>query len=233
MSHLIHALTHWVLHQFARQRYGILFSLVLVEEAGVPIPIPGDTLVMIAGGAAHKTLAYDIIIISLSSLAVFLGSSILYVISRRGGRALLLRYGKYVRLHPTRVERVEGWFQRHGVTAIILGRLIPGLRIPTTLMAGLSNVSYRVYAPTSALAAVIWSLFYFVVGAAARREWGLVTAIVSGLLDQLSDYVVVVWIVVISLSLLVGAWQVSRRVRRGRRRKLEKDRLPLQPPAQV
>ena len=230
MSHLIHALTRWVLHQFSRQRYLILFSLVFVEEAGVPLPLPGDSLVMIAGGQAHKTISYDVIVISLSSLAVFLGSSVLYFISRRGGRALLVRYGKFVRLHPSRIERVEGWFQRHGISAIIIGRLVPGVRIPTAIMAGLSNVSYRVYAPTSALAAVIWSLFYFFVGAAVQREWGLVTAVVSGLLDQLSDYVVVVWIMVIALSLFFGAWHVSRRVRRARRRAREHDKLTLHPP---
>ncbi|OYV58012.1 MAG: hypothetical protein B7Z69_10295, partial [Actinobacteria bacterium 21-73-9] len=37
-------------------------------------------------------------------------------------------------------------------------------------------------APTAAIAAVIWSLFYFFVGAVIRREWGVVTGVVSGLL---------------------------------------------------
>ena len=219
MGHLIQMLTQWVLREFARRRFVILFSLVLVEEAGIPIPIPGDTLVMLAGGQAHKTLGYDVAIIGLSSLAVFLGSSILYVVSRRGGRALLAKYGKFMRLHPTRLERVEGWFQRRGRAAIIFGRLIPGLRIPTTIMAGLTNISYRVYAPTAAIAAVIWSLFYFFVGAAIQREWGVVTALVSGLLDVLSDSVVLVWIAVILLSISgasFGAFHVTRRVRRRR-----------------
>lgn len=218
MSHLIHVLSHWVLHAFARHRYVILFSLVLVEEAGVPIPIPGDTLVMIAGGQAHKTPIYDGIIIALSSLAVFLGSSALYFVSRRGGRALLARYGKFMRLHPSRVERVERWFQKRGKIAIICGRLIPGLRIPTTIMAGLSDISYRVYAPTAAIAAVIWSLFYFFIGALIQREWGLVTGVVTGLLDELSDYVVVIWITLLLLSVSFGAWQVSLRMQRRRAR---------------
>jgi membrane protein DedA with SNARE-associated domain len=218
MAHLIHALSHWVLHSFARHRYPILFFLVLIEEAGVPIPIPGDSLVMIAGGQAHKTFAYSFAIIALSSLAVFLGSSLLYIVSRRGGRALLARYGKYMRLHPQRLERMERWFQRRGPLAIIFGRLIPGLRIPTTIIAGLSDISYRVYAPTAAIAAVIWSLFYFFVGALIQREWGVVTGVVTGLLDETSDYIVVIWILLILLSIGFGGWHVTRRVRRRRLR---------------
>lgn len=234
MSHLIHALTRWVLHQYARQRFLILFSVVFVEEAGVPLPLPGDSLVMFAGGQTHKTIAYDVAVIALSSLAVFLGSSVLYFISWRGGRALLHRYGKFVHLHPERVERVEGWFRRHGVSAVILGRLIPGVRIPTTIMAGLSNVSYRVFALASAIASVIWSVFYFFIGVAVQREWGLLTAVFSGLLDQLSDDVLIVWAAVIALSVLIGARHVSRRVRRGRQRMREKDHLtpPSPTPAQ-
>lgn len=218
MSHLIHALSHWVLHSFARHRYPILFFLVLIEEAGVPIPIPGDSLVMIAGGQAHKTLGYSVLIIALSSLAVFLGSSILYFVSRRGGRALLAKYGKFMRLHPHRLERIERWFQARGPLVIIFGRLIPGLRVPTTIMAGLSDISYRVYAPTAAIAAVIWSLFYFFIGAAIRREWGVVTGVVSGLLDVASDYIVVVWVLLALLSIGFGGWHVTRRVRRRRLR---------------
>lgn len=229
MSHFIHALSTWVLHQFARQPYVILFSIVFVEEAGIPLPIPGDALVILAGAQAHKTVVYDMIILSISSLAVFLGSTVLYFVSRRSG-LLLLRYGRLVRLSRSRIERVELWFRRHGKSAIIFGRLIPGVRIPTTIMAGLSNVPFRVFAPANAIAAVIWSLFYFFLGAAVQREWRLLTAVFSSLLDQLSDGVLVVWTVVISLGLLLGAWHVSRRVRKAHRRKREKDRFPLHPP---
>jgi membrane protein DedA with SNARE-associated domain len=123
-----------------------------------------------------------------------------------------------MRLHPQRLERMERWFQRRGPLAIICGRLIPGLRIPTTIIAGLSDISYRVYAPTAAIAAVIWSLFYFFVGALIQREWGVVTGVVTGLLDETSDYIVVIWILLILLSIGFGGWHVTRRVRRRRLR---------------
>ncbi len=53
----------------------------------------------------------------------------------------------------------------------MLGRLIPGLRTPTSVMAGLSGVPYRVFMPSTALAAIIWAAFYYFAGSALRCLW--------------------------------------------------------------
>jgi len=114
-----------------------------------PLPAPGDTFIALAGAQPHRTLAYTIQVLALCTLAVFLGSSALYWAMRLGGRSFLNRYGRYLHLNPQRMERIEGWIIKRGPLAIILGRLIPGLRIPTTVMCGLSNVRYRDFAPSA------------------------------------------------------------------------------------
>jgi membrane protein DedA with SNARE-associated domain len=219
--HLIESLTQLVLHIYAAHQVSALFLFVLIEEAGLPIPIPGDTLVMLAGAAPHPTFGYDVSVVGLSSIAVFLGSSTLYAVSRRGGRPLLDKYGRYIRLNQRRLERMERWFLRRGKLAIIFGRLIPGLRIPTTIMAGLSDVPYSVYAPTAAIAAVVWSLIYFFAGVLIQEEWGLITSVVSGLLDDVSDSVIWLRVGLFLLSIVLsgGTWHLSRRLRRARREK--------------
>src|SRR6266849_9792286 len=135
-----------LLHFLSTHRVSALGILLLLEEAGIPIPIPGDTLVILAGAAPHKTAGYVALMLAISSVAVFIGSSILYGLARRGGRPLLEKYGKYIHLNERRLQRMEDWFKRRGMSAIILGRLIPGLRIPTTIIAGLAEVPYKVYA---------------------------------------------------------------------------------------
>lgn len=190
-------LSRLVLHFYFAHQLAALFSLVLIEEAGIPIPIPGDTLVMLAGAQRQRTIGYDIAILLSSSAAVFLGSSLLYLVMRRKGRPLLAKYGKYIRLNERRLEMLERWFVKRGRLAIVFGRLIPGLRIPTTIMAGLADVPYAVYAPTAALAAVVWSLFYFWVGVALQQGWQVVSAYAAGLLDDVTGSIVWVWLFVL------------------------------------
>jgi len=211
-------LSRLVLHFYLAHQFSTLFVLVLIEEAGIPIPIPGDTLVMLAGARHHKTLGYDVGILLLSSLAVFIGSSVLYFVMRRNGRPLLAKYGKYIHLNERRLDMLERWFVKRGRLAIVLGRLIPGLRIPTTIMAGLADVPYSVYAPTAALAAVIWSLFYFWLGVALQHGWQLISAYAAGLLDGLTGSIVWAWLFIL-LFVSGGTLHVGRRIWRVRARR--------------
>lgn len=208
---------HAILRLYFAHQVGMLFVLVLIEEAGIPIPIPGDSLVMLAGAHHQKTVQYDLTMLLTSSLAVFLGSSLLYLLMRRQGRRMLEKYGRYIHLNQRRLEMLERWFVKRGRLAIVFGRLIPGLRIPTTIMAGLADVPYRVYAPTAALAAVLWSLFYFWLGVALQHGWQLVSAYAAGLLDDFTGSIVWVWLFV-ALCVSGGTAHVGWRIWRVRRR---------------
>ncbi len=217
MLELIQALAQALLNFYHAHQLPALFILVLVEEAGIPIPIPGDTLVMIAGLQPRQSLFYDVGVIAIASAAVFIGSSTLYAAMRRGGRPFLQRYGKYLHLHPDRLDRIERWFLKRGRVAIVLGRLIPGLRIPTTVIAGLSGLSYREYAQTCAIAAVIWSAVYFYLGVLVQHEVHFIAAIAADLIDYVSAPVVYITLLLI-LTIGGGGLHIHRRVRGHRRR---------------
>ncbi len=217
MLELIRALAQALLNFYHAHQLPALFLLVLIEEAGVPIPIPGDTLVMIAGLQPRQTLLYDVGVIAIVSSAVFIGSSTLYAVMRRGGRPFLQRYGKYLHLHPDRLDRIERWFLKRGRVAIVLGRLIPGLRIPTTVIAGLSGLSYREYAQTCAVAAVIWTAVFFYLGVLLQHEAHFIAAIVADLIDYVSTPTVYLTILLL-LTIGGGGLHIHRRVRGHRQR---------------
>ena len=104
---LFHHLLHALLSFFGGHVLLGLFGLLTIEEAGVPLPVPGDMLVMFAGVRQRHSLGYDLGIIFVASAAVFVGSSLLYLISRRGGQPLVARLGKYLHLksQPSRSTR--------------------------------------------------------------------------------------------------------------------------------
>jgi membrane protein DedA with SNARE-associated domain len=176
-----------------------LFLFLAVEEAGVPLWfLPGDTLVIAAGAQTGRTPGSTMLVLLAAVLGVCVGSSVLYAIARRGGRPLLDQIGPVLHLNAGRITTVEGWFRRYGVVAIVVGRLIPGFRTPTTLLAGLVEVPYRVFAPATALAAVLWSTVYFFAGAVLQATLRDTLATIAGDLDEVIGFAVLLVVIAVA-----------------------------------
>ncbi len=140
-----------------------LFGLLSVEETGIPIPVPGDLVMMYAGFRVHRGLMLWYEALLCGVLATLVGSFILYNIGRRGGRPLLVKYGPYLHLTPTRQRRIESWLGRFGGFAVFAGRLIPGMRCGSSFMAGTFGVPYPAFLlGTVASALVWWGTFLFI-----------------------------------------------------------------------
>ncbi|MCR4324351.1 MAG: DedA family protein [Candidatus Curtissbacteria bacterium] len=138
-----------------------LFVILFLEEGGIPLPIPGD--IFIATTAALPSSNY-LFIIATTVAATICGSTILFTLARRFGHMILLKFSKYTKITPNKIERIEKWFEKRGGVAIVIGRLIPGLRIVTPIVAGTFGVTYRVFWLYTAIAAFIWANIYFVIG---------------------------------------------------------------------
>lgn len=164
-------LASWVLSLYATHEAIGLFLFLLIEEAGVPLLFPGDVLIIAAGARPARTLEGALLVLGAAVLASTAGSSFLYVLARRGGRPLLERYGRYLHVSEKRLATVERWAERHGAPAIVVGRLIPGLRTPTTVMAGIALIPYRTFLPATACAAVLWAAGYYAIGVFAEGPW--------------------------------------------------------------
>src|SRR3712207_6574843 len=128
-----------------------LFFWLLLEESGIPMPLPGDLAILLAGARVGQGQLNLLLALLLIQAATLLGASVLYWVARRGGRPMLLRYGKFLQLGPDRLARAEDFLQRRGFLAVVAGRVIPGLRIPTTVVAGALGVRYPVFLLGAAL----------------------------------------------------------------------------------
>ena len=164
-----------VFARVALHRYGAAGSLALlyVEESGIPLPVPGDVYVAylgrLASGDPLRWLGAWLGIITV----VTGGASNLYLVSRRWGTVLLEhRLAALVDLDPERLASAERWFARYGAVAIIFGRHVPGLRIPVTLVAGVSRVSYPVFAASVAVSTAVWAAVWLYLGSRFGPELG-------------------------------------------------------------
>lgn len=143
------------------------FSLLYLEESGVPMPMPGDVFVMYIGHHNARTVLTLLVAwLALISLVV-LGATNLFWISRRWGRSLVeRRLGAVLHLTPARIDIAEKWFERWGVWTLIFGRHIPGLRVPLTVAAGIFRVRYRVFILRVAVSTAVWAGIFVAIGAA-------------------------------------------------------------------
>ena len=182
--------------------YGYLggFALIYIEESGIPLFIPGDVFLLYVG----SRLPHDAPIVFAAwlgfVLAVTLGSTNLYLLSRRFGRRLIEhRLARFLHITPERVADAEHWFRRYGPWALIFGRHIPGFRVPLTVVAGLLELPYPIFAMSVAVSSAVWAGVFLGLGVVFGS--GIEKSIRSNLL--LFGGVIAVVVVVIAVVALL------------------------------
>ena len=131
-----------MLTSLAKHSFGAILLVVIIEEVGIPLPIPSDFLVKFAGTTADHSLSRLVMFYVALTMASGIGASGLYTIVRRGGRPLVERLGRYVHLGPEQLARAEALLSRSGWGGIAVGRATPGLRYATVIACGLLKVPY-------------------------------------------------------------------------------------------
>ena len=186
-------------------QHGVLaaFVYLAVEESGVPIPIPGDFLMLALGVRAREGTIVLWQVIAAMEAGTVLGSSLLYLVARRGGRGVVERYGSSIGLGPARLDSTERQLRRRGAGGVVLGRLLPGLRVLTAIACGVFRVPYRVFLPAMSLGSLLYIVAYTLLGYfAGPAVLGLFEALhlPLGLLGS-----------AVPLALLVGGLMLVRR----------------------
>ncbi len=138
--------------------------LLLLEEAGVLLPIPGDVVIAYTGYEVSRGNIPYIGAFLLLLISVLVGSSILYYLSARFGQQIVLKFGHYMHLNEKKLLSVEEKFRKYGVWVIIFGRHIPGFRIPITVFAGMSEITYKTFIVSTFISVIFWIPIYLALG---------------------------------------------------------------------
>ena len=98
-QHTWQALLTW----FTNHEVLLIFLAILLEESGIPMPLPADLAMALAGHrvAQGRMSLWEAFLIG--QTATLAGSSVLYWVGRRGGRPLLFRYGSLLRIRAHRL----------------------------------------------------------------------------------------------------------------------------------
>ena len=139
-----------------------LILVVFVESGLIPAPLPGDSILFLAGAfAATDAHSKDP---HLNLAVVVLGSFMAAVVGAQLGYALGQRYGTrlfkpHARLFKTEyLERAQEFFDRRGPRAVVLARFIPFVRTIVPMLAGAGRMPMRKYATANLIGAAVWAV---------------------------------------------------------------------------
>jgi energy-coupling factor transport system substrate-specific component len=119
--------------------------LMFIEETGVPLPFaPGDLILAIAGIAIAGGRVNPLLLVAAVSVSITAGAIIGQQAARLLGWDRLMRVAEPLHARGP-LERAAGLLQRGGWRAVFTARLIPGLRVYTTQVAGVSRVPLRTF----------------------------------------------------------------------------------------
>ena len=180
-------------------------AILLVKAVGVPIPIPGDVilLAMAARAAEGKVLLWVAFVALLA--AIVLGNSVQYLLARGPARGMVLRFGGRLGVTSGRLERVAQRVKQGGVLGIGLAVLTPGVRSAAIPGCGLAGIPLRLFIPGLALGSAVDLGLHFALGFAGA---GLLASVVQP----------APLLIVLTLALLgLAAWLVIARRRHATR----------------
>src|SRR2546430_9888530 len=143
----------------------VIAGLVFIEESGIPVPFaPGDLLLMIAGIAIASDSVEPFPMVAALLLATILGAMVGREVFAAVGRPALMRAAEALRFRPA-LERATHLLRRGGAPAVFIGRLIPGLRIHTTQVAGVSKISRLTFAAGLIPSVIVYIAIFVGLGA--------------------------------------------------------------------
>jgi membrane protein DedA with SNARE-associated domain len=194
--------TDWVTSIIEAAGY-VGIALLMALECVFP-PIPSEAILPFVGfsvGEGDMSFPLALAAATAGSLA---GNLALYVVARRGGRALVEARGARLGATPERVARMEGWMRRHGRATVLVARAVPVARSVVSLPAGLARFGVVPFVVLTTLGSAVWNGALIGLGWALDDAWHRVEDAVGG-----ATLVVIVLAVV---GVLV-AWVLARRRR--------------------
>jgi membrane protein DedA with SNARE-associated domain len=176
----------------------VLFVLVAMESAGVPLP--GETALVAAAILAERGHYSLVAVIVVAAAAAIAGDNAGYWIGRKGGRALLRRTpivrGYFERALPPS----ERFFRRHGAKTVFLGRFVAILRVTAAWLAGISHMQWWRFLLWNATGGIVWAALVSVVAyrfgdaaAEAISRYGLVGAAAVLVVGAIAFVALKVW----------------------------------------
>jgi membrane protein DedA with SNARE-associated domain/membrane-associated phospholipid phosphatase len=145
--------------------YVLVGALAFLETgAFVGLVAPGETAMLLGGLVAGQGEISVVTLIGVVWTCAVAGDLTSFVLGRRLGRTFLVRHGAKVQITEERLHTVEGFFDRHGGKAILIGRFVGLVRAIAPFLAGSSGMPVRRFLPYDIIGAGLWGSTFVLLG---------------------------------------------------------------------
>jgi len=170
------------------QSGGYPYIILLMAMESSFVPLPSEFVVPIAAYYAYthqsSTTVSGVLIASV--VGSWIGASIMYWGSRWAGRPLVLKFGRYVWVPPSKVEAAEAWSSRFGQVGVFISRMLPVIRHLIGIPSGIVRLNYWMYSLFTILGSLVWCAVLARVGIIAGNN----QALMNGDLRQVAIWVI-------------------------------------------
>ena len=157
--------------------YPVLLLLVLLESVG--IPLPGEIALVTAAAYASNGNISIYMVILLAAVGATVGGVLGYWIGIKGGLPLVARYGGYIGIRKSHIDRAHAFFERNGAKTILFGRFIALLRTWAAIVAGAACMSFTKFVTYNTIGSIAWAITFGLLGYYFGRDLPLLERYIS------------------------------------------------------
>jgi membrane protein DedA with SNARE-associated domain len=178
---MFNSLATWV--QDVIEQLGYLGVALLVVLENVFPPIPSEIVLPFAGFVAQRGSDSVVLMILAATVGSVIGALIMYWIAAVIGderlHAFTRKFGKWVQIREADLTRAEEWFDRHAVSAVLVGRCVPLIRSVVSIPAGFRRMKLVPYITYTFLGSLVWNIALVGAGAILGENWERVEPVVA------------------------------------------------------
>jgi Uncharacterized membrane-associated protein len=152
-------------------QYGSITLFFLLASGIVLLPVPEETLMVVAGVLMHCGTLSTFPTVLAALLGSICGITVSYILGKTAGAFLIQKYGKWVGITALRLEKAHNWFERFGKWTLTIGYFVPGVRHFTGLCAGISQLHFQQFALFAYVGALIWVSTFLSIGYFFGTYW--------------------------------------------------------------
>ena len=183
-------MSRWLIGLVASGGLLAIFVTMAAESAG--IPISSEIVVPLGGALAAQGKLSFAGVVAAATIGNLVGSVAAYLLTRRYGERLILGPGRRVGLNRGHLRLANRFFNRFGVWAVFLGRLLPVIRTYISFPAGLSRVRLGTFCVATLLGALPWNLGLAYAGYKLGQHYDLIETYLRPFVVPLAIAVVLV-----------------------------------------
>jgi len=160
--------------------YMAIFSLVVLQELGVPNPVTNEFVLLFSGYLAFSGVLNLWLVFLTAVSADCVGTTILYAVFYRFGGYIMDRRPRWFPVSPIHIERIAHRISERQQWSIYVRRLIPFLRGYVSVAAGILSIKPKIFIPAVIVSAITWSGGYVIIGKLLGPYWEQVAGRIGG-----------------------------------------------------